>query len=104
MENRDRIQLLHPDPTKQAPRIGRAKYEMVKAALLKLAPQDEAGYPFRDLADGVASLLSEAQLAELGSVGWYTTAVKLDLEARGLLERAPGRGAQRVRRPSGKSG
>ena len=34
-----------------------------------------------------------------GSVGWYATAVKLDLEARGELERVPGAKPQRVRLP-----
>jgi hypothetical protein len=32
------------------------------------------------------------------SLRWYTTAVKLDLEAEGLIERKPGSRPQRVRR------
>jgi Family of unknown function (DUF6958) len=40
-------------------------------------------------------------LATLGSVGWYTTSVNLDLEARGLIERVPGAQPQRLRRVQG---
>jgi len=32
-----------------------------------------------------------------GSVSWYFTTVKLDLEARGILERVPGERPQRIR-------
>ncbi len=32
-----------------------------------------------------------------GSVGWYATTVKLDLEARGLIERMPGESPQVLR-------
>ena len=34
----------------------------------------------------------------LSSVGWYATTVKLDLEARGLIERVPDARPQRLRR------
>ena len=36
-----------------------------------------------------------------GSPMWYFTTVKLDLEARGLLERVPGPGVQRMRLADG---
>lgn len=31
-----------------------------------------------------------------GSVGWYVTTIKLDLEARRLIERVPGKSPQRL--------
>ena len=93
----ERFQTIHPDG-KDAPRIDRAKYEMVRDALLTLIPDDEQGTPFMTLADRVAKLLTREQLARLGSVGWYTTTVKLDLEARGEIERVPGSKPQRLRR------
>ena len=37
-------------------------------------------------------------LIEKTSVGWWTTVLKLDLEARGLIERLPTKGRQRVRK------
>jgi hypothetical protein len=32
-----------------------------------------------------------------GSISWYATMVKLDLEARGEIERIPGSSPQRIR-------
>ncbi len=93
-----RVQLQHPDPSKDAPRIDQAKYDAVRTALLQAIPADAEGVPFTGLAEEVAKLLPADSLAALGSVGWYTTAVKLDLEARGLIERVPGVQPQRVRR------
>jgi hypothetical protein len=96
----EKIQLLHPDPGKEAPRIDVWKYELVKTAILDTVPQNEEGVPFKTLADRVAEQLSAEELEDLGSVGWYTTTVKLDLEARGLLKRVPGSKLQYLIRPS----
>ena len=93
----DKFQMIHPDG-KPAPRIDKAKYEMVREALLKIIPQNEEGVPFTTLADRVAESLTREQLSKLGSIGWYTTGVKLDLEARGEIERVPGSKPQRLRR------
>jgi len=98
MEDAERIQLVHPEPGKQMPRISRRKYELVKHAILQLIPEGNPGYPFSQLADGVASQLTPEQVAEIGSIGWYTTGVKLDLEAQGIIERIPGISPQRLRR------
>ena len=94
----DKIQLKHPDTTKVAPRISAAKYEAVRAAILDLVAEGEASVPFVGLADKVAALLPPPVLQDLGSVGWYTTAVKLHLEANGEIERVPGAQPQRLRR------
>jgi hypothetical protein len=93
-----KIQLQHPDPSKQMARISRAKYEMIRKAILEIIPNDESGFLFKDLAESVAGSFTAEQLKELGSVGWYTTSVKLDLEARGQIARIPGGGLQRLRR------
>ncbi len=88
----DRIMTLHP-AGKQGVRIDRDKYEAVKSAILAVVG-DEAT-PFQGLVERVGVVLGDSFT---GSVGWYTTTVKLDLEARGLLERVPGPGPQRLRR------
>lgn len=92
-----RIQLKHPDPGKSAPRISSEKYGAVKSAIMRVVAEDENGILFKDLPGRVSELLSTDQLENLGSVGWYTTTVKLDLEARGLIERVPGSNPQRLR-------
>ena len=94
----EKIQLLHPDPKKEAPRIDTWKYELVKAAILNVVPYDEGGSAFKNLFDQVAEILTPEEIDKLGSVGWYTTTVNLDLEARGLIERVPGSKPQRLRR------
>lgn len=92
----------HPDPGKSGTRIDSEKYEAVRKAILEAVPPRSAGVPFSELPKRVRALLPSGMRARLGSVSWYTVTVKLDLEARGLLERVPGRGPQRLRRRAGK--
>jgi hypothetical protein len=88
----ERILTLHPGG-KQGVNIERAKYDAVKQAILEAIGQ-ACTLEFGALPSAV-----EADLAEPfdGSIGWYTTTVKLDLEARGLIERVPGRSPQALR-------
>lgn len=88
-----RIQLLHP--TKTAPTVEQSKYDAVRRAILAALPTRGAGLPFRALATEVGRRMDNAAFGS-GSVGWYTTTVKLDLEARGLIRRVPGRGTQHL--------
>jgi hypothetical protein len=46
----------------------------------------------------VRRLLPRRVREDLGSVNWYTVTVKLDLEARRVLERVAGARPQRLRR------
>ena len=92
-----KLQLMPPDPDKEAPRIEPWKYELVKTIILCVVPQDEGGSAFKTLSDQVADQLSPEALENLGSVGWYTTTVKLDLEAPGLIERVTGSKPQLLR-------
>lgn len=88
----ERIMTLHP-AGKQGVNIDKAKYDVVRQAILdSLAEQGEI--PFSRLGEAVSARLSEPFD---GSIGWYTTTVKLDLEARGELDRVPGKSPQVVR-------
>ena len=91
----EKILTLHP-AGKQGVNISRTKYDAIRAAMLAVL-DSEPDLPFRDLPAAV-----ETQLVVPfdGSIGWYVTTVKLDLEARGLIERVPGSSPQRVRRVS----
>jgi hypothetical protein len=88
----ERIRTLHPDG-KTGVNIEISKYESIKQAILKRIEQHGI-ISFKDLPTAV-----EANLEEPfdGSIGWYTVSVKLDLEARGVIERIPGRSPQRIR-------
>ncbi len=87
-----------PTPGKKGTRISKWKYDLIRAAILKAAPDDETGVEFKRLPALVKKHLSEADLQRLGSLSWYTTTVKLDLEVRGEIERIPGSKPQRIRR------
>jgi hypothetical protein len=88
----ERILTLHPQG-KQGVNIDLTKYAMIRQAILdSIAAQGEA--PFTGLDQAVAARLTEPFA---GSIGWYTTTVKLDLEARGEIERVPGKSPQMLR-------
>ncbi len=96
MNQSEMFQALHPDPSKNGTRVTKATYEAYRAALLQVIPAAEEGISFVELSDAVTPLLSQ-ELLDNTSPGWWVTTVKLDLEARGLIERIPGTGKQRVR-------
>lgn len=87
----DKILTLHPQG-KQGVAIGRAKYDAVRAAIVA-ALQEQNGMTFGELAEAVTQRL--AGRFE-GSISWYVTTVKLDLEARGMVARVPHTRPQRV--------
>ena len=83
---------LHPEEGKQGVNISRAKYEMIRQAILRaIRSQGTISY------QGLVSLV-EYNLRNRfeGSVPWYVTTVKLDLEARGIIERVPKTSPQKL--------
>lgn len=93
----DMFELRHPDPSKQAGRCHAGRYHAMKAALLEVIPANAEGIAFAELREAVRAKLP-ATLFEGASVGWFVTSVKLDLEARGQIERVAGSGPQYLRR------
>ncbi len=94
-ESNDRITVRNPNTGRDSARILRRIYEPVRGAILQAI--GEAGeLAFKDLRAEVARL-TPSGLWEKSSAGWYTTTVKLDLEARGLIERIPRSSPQRLR-------
>jgi len=55
---------------------------------------DRGDVRFKELSPAVEEVLGQAFE---GSIPWYVTTVKLDLEARGLIERIPNARSQRLR-------
>lgn len=100
MSNKSDVEMfeaLHPDPNKQGTRVTKAYYDAYRAALLEVIPTTAEGIFFSDLSDAVQAHVPDDILAQT-SPGWWSTTVKLDLEARGLIERVQMPGKQRVRR------
>ncbi|NIW45455.1 MAG: hypothetical protein GWN30_12095 [Gammaproteobacteria bacterium] len=98
MTKGEKVVIETPTPGKQPTRIDKWKYDLVHDAILAVVPADENGVEFSQLAQLVEAHLSSADLARLGSVSWYTTTIKLDMEVKGEIERIQGSKPQRLRR------
>jgi hypothetical protein len=84
----DRIQLRHPDRAKSGPNIERDKYDLVRREILALVPRRAPGTTWTELRDAADTRLGR-RLKD-GDNWWYTTAVKLHLEAIGEIKRSTG--------------
>lgn len=88
----ERTMTLHPRG-KEGVNISRAKYSLIRRHILEvLAERGEI--LFRELPDAVEASLDEPFD---GSIPWYVTTIKLDLEARDLVYRVPGSSPQRLK-------
>ena len=89
----EKIMARHPDPNKSGVRIDKQKYGTIRDAMLQsIRAQQEIS--FEDLTKAVSQRVGDTFQR---SVTWYVTTVKLDLEARGIIERIPGRKPQHLR-------
>ena len=82
----------HPDG-KEGVNIEREKYDLIRCTILEILEEREVE-TFKDLGREVKRRIGRDFD---GSVIWYYTTVKLDLEARGEIERVPGRIPQHLR-------
>ncbi len=82
----DQIQTLHPHPDKTNKRISLEKYIIIRENLLKVLNDTELTHTalMEQLYDQVKDTFD-------GGVQWYGETVKLDLEARGIIERIAGK-------------
>ena len=90
----EKILTLHPEG-KAGVNIEKAKYNVVKDAILTSLEGTELTF------NGLAEAAGEKLMGKFdGSIMWYVTTVKLDLEARGIIERIPKSSPQVLRLPS----
>jgi len=89
---RDTIRTLHPEK-KQGVNISREKYEVIHKAILCIL-QEKKEMTFMRLSRAVEK---EVNGNFEGSVMWYVTTVKLDMEARGEIKRVQNSRPQLVR-------
>jgi hypothetical protein len=89
---KDTIRTLHPDK-KQGVKISKEKYEMICKAILSTL-RTEKEMTFMNLSRAVERQVNGNFE---GSVTWYVTTVKLDLEARGMIKRVPNSRPQLVK-------
>lgn len=86
-----------PNESGTGARISPRRYDALRKAILLAVPKDADGIPLAALTRAVAARVPRELFRDV-SLRWYLTAVKLDLEAQGLIERAPGSRPQRLRR------
>lgn len=89
---KDMIRTLHPQK-KQGVNISREKYEIIRKAIMT-ALRTQKEISFMNLSRAVEK---EVNGTFEGSVNWYVTTVKLDLEARGTVQRVPNSRPQLVK-------
>lgn len=89
----ERVKTLHPAEGKSGVNISKQKYEVIKKAIVGSLRADQE-MTFTGLTQDVESQLKGRFD---GSIPWYVTTVKLDLEARGVVERIPKTSPQRLR-------
>ena len=61
-------------------------------------PGPDAQAVLKELTARLEEVHSEEKLQRLGSLMWYLITVKLDMEARGEIERVPAKRPQHIRR------
>lgn len=83
----------HPE-NKRTLRVDGKKYQMIYQALREIVLDAEQEYILEEVTETLENKLSKTFD---GSVRWHVNAVKVDLEARGLIERVPNEQPQRFR-------
>jgi hypothetical protein len=89
----ERILTLHPEAEKHGVNIDKSRYDLIRTAILE-AVGAQPGLTFNQLTEAMRQSLAGRFD---GSINWYVTTVKLDLEARGLIERIPKTSPQQLR-------
>lgn len=78
----EQIQTLHPIPGKTNKHIALEKYEVIKTQILAILSQNELTHT-----ELMEQLYANVKDTFVGGVQWYGETVKLDLEARKIIER-----------------
>ena len=78
----EQIQTLHPLPGKTNKRIALEKYELIKEQILAILGESELTHT-----ELMEQLYANVKDTFEGGVQWYGETVKLDLEAREMIER-----------------
>ncbi len=81
-------------------RVDRAKYTAMRAALLAVLPEAVPGMSVAEAKAALLSRLPDALFPQGNTAGWWLKAVQLDLEAKGIISRAPGKPVRLYKHPA----
>jgi hypothetical protein len=80
--SQEKIQTLHPQPGKTNKLISREKYQVIRENILSILKKAELTHT-----ELMEKLYDNVKDSFEGGVQWYGETVKLDLEARKIIER-----------------
>ncbi len=89
----DRILTMHPEG-KEGVHIEREKYDLIREHILDVMNETDSDMALKDV---IRTIEKHIGGTFEGSVSWYVTTVKLDLEAHDIIERLPNTSPQVIR-------
>lgn len=85
----DKIEIENVNKPGKSERVDRAKYQAMRKALLAALPEEAPGLTVPDAKEALLPLLPDELFPQGTTAGWWLKAVQLDLEAKGVIKRAP---------------
>jgi len=85
----DKIEIENINTPGRTNRVDRAKYGAMRDALLAVLPGEAPGLTVADAKEALLPHLPEVLFPQGKTAGWWLKAVQLDLEAKGVVKRAP---------------
>ena len=85
----DQIEIENVNTPGRTTRVDRAKYSAMRNALLAVLPNAAPGLTVPQAKAALLPLLPDELFPGGATAGWWLKAVQLDLEAKGLVGRAP---------------
>jgi hypothetical protein len=85
----DKIEIENVNKPGKSERVDRAKYQAMRKALLAALPDKAPGLTVPDAKEALLPLLPGDLFPKGATAGWWLKAVQLDLEAKGVIRRAP---------------
>lgn len=85
----DKIEIENVNKPGKSERVDRAKYLAMRKALLAALPEEAPGLTVPDAKEALLPLLPDDLFPQGATAGWWLKAVQLDLEAKGVIKRAP---------------
>ncbi len=85
----DKIEIENINTPGRTNRVDRAKYDAMRDALLAVLPDEAPGLTVADAKEALLPRLPDVLFPQGKTAGWWLKAVQLDLEAKGVVKRAP---------------
>lgn len=90
----DKIEIENANSPGRTTRVDRVKYQAMRKALLAVLPGTPPGLKVADAKQALLSKLPDELFPQGETAGWWLKAVQLDLEAKGIIQRAPDKPVQ----------